>query len=185
MIESLRMATKSLHEDLEKKNIARRIIDNNISMEEYKLLLLQNFIAYRTAERAMRTYLPEVEEISKHEKLEMDLKYFDIDLPLLFDFEKEFVCQNKIQALGTAYVVEGSALGGMLISKELKNCNELQGMPDQHFFSGDRKSAEGWARFLKLIRNSQFSENEKEEASEKAKETFLLFKKAFGVHLSV
>lgn len=179
MISRFREATRELHEQIEKENQAKKILDHSINLEEYKLLLLQNYIAYRTVEKEISQYLPDY-EASKHQQLEKDLKALEVDPSVASEYEPEFSCNNKIEALGAAYVVEGSALGGMIISKELKECKNLEGLEDQHFFSGKRDIIKAWNKFKKELNSRQYSEEEKEQASEKAKDTFRFFGSVFS-----
>lgn len=179
MINSLREHTRSLHKEIEKDNLAGLIMDHSISLEEYKTLLLQNYISYKTVEKAV---LPFIEDFGslKSDQLEKDLKFLDVDLNLVEGFENDISCSNKVEALGAAYVVEGSVLGGMMIAKELENCKKLETIKEHHFFNGDRTNTAGWKTFLKQINSQDFSEEEKLQASNKAKETFTFFGKVFS-----
>ncbi|RKS50534.1 heme oxygenase [Gillisia mitskevichiae] len=179
MINSLREHTRSLHKEIEKDNLAGLIMDHSISLEEYKTLLLQNYISYKTVEKAV---LPFIEDFGslKSDQLEKDLKFLDVDLNLVEGFENDISCSNKVEALGAAYVLEGSVLGGMMIAKELKNCKKLETIKEHHFFNGNRNNTAGWKTFLKLINSQDFSEEEKLQASNKAKETFTFFGKVFS-----
>lgn len=168
-----------MHEQIEKENQAKKIIDHSIALEEYKLLLLQNYIAYRTVEKQIARFLPDY-EAAKHKQLEKDLTALDVATSIALEYEAEFSCNNKTEALGAAYVVEGSALGGMVISKELKECTHLNGIGEQHFFSGDRANVKSWNKFKKELDSHEYSEDEKEQATQKAKETFQFFGKIFS-----
>jgi heme oxygenase len=182
MLNSLREATAELHRKLEGDNLAGKIIDHSISLEEYRLLLIQNFIAYRSVERQLNQFLS-FENMEKTLQLEEDLLTLGVDdLDHIPDID--FNCKNEAEAIGAAYVVEGSAMGGMLIGKEIPNCETLNSLPPQKFFSGGRDSVKSWNNFLKFLRSRDFSEEEKEIASTKAQETFRLFGKAFKVELS-
>ena len=182
MLNSLREATAELHRKLEGDNLAGKIIDHSISLEEYRLLLIQNFIAYRTVEKQLKQFLP-FENMEKTLQLEQDLLALGVEDPVSIP-ELDFTCVNEAEAIGAAYVVEGSAMGGMLIGKEIPNCETLSSLPPQKFFSGGRDSVKSWNNFLKFLRSRDFSKEEKEMASIKAQETFRLFGEAFKVELS-
>lgn len=182
MLTNLREETRKLHEKLEGNNLASRIIDHSISREEYAILLYQNLLACAKVEDAIREFLPS-EDISKTDKLRRDLKDLGVkQADASWDFQ--FDCANEAEAIGAAYVIEGSAMGGMMIGREIPNCEALKDLPAQHFFSGSRDAAKGWNVFLKRLRNSSFSEAEIFAASEKAKETFGLFEAAFKIEFS-
>lgn len=180
MLNSLREGTKTLHNDIEKDNVASKIMNHSISLEEYKLLLFQNYRAYKTAETEIQKFLPDY-GTDKTDRLKADLKNFEVtDSDCVLDFK----CISEAEAIGAAYVIEGSAMGGMIIGKEVKNCKSLDSLPNQQFFNGERSSMTGWNKYLKYLRSREFNEQEILTATEKAKDTFLLFKKAFDSQLS-
>lgn len=178
MLDSLRKGTAQLHERLEKNNLANKILDHSISLEEYKFLLYQNYLAYSSVEKKISGYLPE-QQMNKAESLKNDLNNLNVRLlegSEVFDFN----CQNEAEAIGAAYVLEGSAMGGLMIGKELQQCEIAGELPEQQFFSGKRESAKGFNNFLKMLRNRDFNEQETDMAVNKAVETFRLFEKAFS-----
>ncbi|MBI6119819.1 biliverdin-producing heme oxygenase [Salegentibacter maritimus] len=174
MLNNLRDSTKKLHEDLEKENLAGQIISNDISLENYKLLLLQNYISYKITEDEIVKFIPTYKS-DKSEKLAKDLEGLEVDASIYKEFKPEFALNSYEEALGAAYVVLGSALGGMYISKEVPNCRSLQGIPGPHFFSRDRDGVKSWNTFVKELKSKEFTEIQIKEASGKAKETFEFF----------
>ena len=120
MLNKLREATKALHEALEGQNLANKIMDHSITEEEYKLLLLQNFAAYAATEDSIAQYLNDYTS-TKTDAIRLDLASLGIDKA---ETSLEFHCDNEAEAVGAAYVVEGSAMGGLMIGKELKPDNE-------------------------------------------------------------
>ncbi|MCP9199936.1 biliverdin-producing heme oxygenase [Gramella sp. GC03-9] len=177
ILDSLRQATAELHHRLEGENLTGKIMDHSISLEEYKLLIYQNFIAYRSVEKAISGFLP-IAEMQKTSQLEKDLKSLGVPVPGE-EHDIHFDCKDEMEAIGAAYVLEGSAMGGLMIGKELKNCQISQLISEQHFFSGERSSMAGWNKFLKFLRSREFDQNQVNKACDKAKETFLLFEQAF------
>lgn len=178
MLNSLREGTAQLHKRLEENNLANKIMDHSISLEEYKFLLYQNYLAYSSVEPKIAAFLPE-QKLGKAENIKQDLYNLNVKLfegAEVFDFS----CQNEAEAIGAAYVLEGSAMGGLMIGKELQECEIASILPEQLFFSGKRESATGFNQFLKMLRNRNFSEKEIDLAVSKAVETFKLFEKAFS-----
>ncbi|SFC33800.1 heme oxygenase [Zunongwangia mangrovi] len=179
MLQTLREQTATLHKEIEKDNTAGLIMDHSITLEEYKLLLLQNYLAYKIVEDEIKQFEPEF-STDKSERLAEDLNALNIDFSSpLVQFENQFHCKDKIEALGAAYVLEGSAMGGMLIAKELQNCTKLASISTHHFFNGDRKNVQGWKEFMKRVNAREFSEEEIQKATLKAQETFRFFGKIF------
>jgi len=178
MLNNLREATKELHENLEKENLAVKIISNKISLEEYKLLLLQNYIAYKISEKEISKFIPGYQS-DKSEQLAADLQNLNVDTSLTHAFIDKFKISSYEEALGAAYVVMGSALGGVYISKEIPNCASLAGISNPYFFNGNRDGVKSWNTFVKELKAEDFSESQIIEASQKAKETFQFFGMVF------
>ncbi|WP_240462891.1 biliverdin-producing heme oxygenase [Mesonia aquimarina] len=179
ILDKLREATKQLHEEIEQDNLAEHIISHKISLADYKLLLLQNYIAYHVTETEIAKQLSSFAP-SKAKRLEKDLAQLHISRELVKDFKNVFSCQTEAEAWGALYVVEGSALGGMLIAKNLSECKNLSEIEVHHFFDGNHKNIAGWKDFCKALKKKDFSEKETKEAIEKAKETFVFFGEVFN-----
>jgi heme oxygenase (biliverdin-IX-beta and delta-forming) len=177
MIQRLKEETRELHEQVEAQNLARQIMDHSIDLETYKQLLIQNFIAYRATENAIKEYLPDYSG-KKHQQLKNDLQHLGVSAEKL-PKNDIFECHSQAEALGAAYVVEGSALGGMLLARNLKKCSGLESIEQHHFFSGDKDNLKDWNAFKAQLEQYNFSENEAEKAIEKAKDTFRFFQAIF------
>ncbi len=178
ILENIRKQTKSLHEQIEQENKAKYILDHSITEEDYKILLIQNYIAYRVVESEIKRFIPEF-STDKSDRIYLDLISFGLPIHTeIKHFRKQFNCSNYLESLGASYVLEGSAMGGMLLARELQNCTNLQ-TKKHHFFNGDRNNAKSWNAFLKTINNTDFTEEEQQIIVEKAKETFLFFEEVF------
>ena len=178
MLEKLRAATQELHEKIEGENTADLIMKHSISVEQYKKLLLQNYVAYKITEDKIEAQLPEYTS-DKTENLAKDLTELNVDLSISENFQHDFTINTDAEALGAWYVVEGSSLGGMMIAKNIKECEQLSNIEEHHFFNGKRQSVDGWRKFTKDLKKKDFSAEEETQAIEKAKETFLFFGKVF------
>ncbi|MDT0651540.1 biliverdin-producing heme oxygenase, partial [Autumnicola edwardsiae] len=66
-----------------------------------------------------------------------------------------------------------------LISRNIKQCDNLSSIENHHFFNGKRDSLKSWNEFKKLLDSRSFSEEEKTLAINKAKETFKFFGQVF------
>jgi len=180
MLNRLREETAELHRELEKDNLANKIMDQSIDLEEYKNLLFQNFLAYENAEAEITKFISGYSS-DKSMRLKKDLRGIGVEN---FACSLDFSCTSEAEAIGAAYVLEGSAMGGMLIGKELKKCSFFDEIPEQLFFNGKRDGIKGWNEYLKFLRSRDFSDAEIDSAASKAKETFLLFGEAFKLDLS-
>lgn len=178
MILRLKEETRELHEQIEEKNLAKQIMSHNIDLETYKLLLFQNFIAYYYTETQIEKFLPNYKG-RKHLQLRKDLEQLQISAELPFKNDI-FECHSLAEAFGAAYVVEGSALGGLVIAKNLDKCPALDPVDEHYFFNGNKNNLEDWRNFKIQLEAHTFSESEEKEALEKAKETFQFFDSVFS-----
>lgn len=173
--ESFKEATKDLHQQVEEENLARFIMDHSMDLETYKLLLLQNFIAYQKTENAIALFIKGY-QATKHKELQKDLEELQIS-EVAPDFT--FSCNSTAEAFGAAYVVEGSALGGMVLARNIPKCPGLSSIEKHHFFNGDKVNLKSWQDFKNKLSEQDFSEMEQQEALEKAKDTFRFFREVF------
>ena len=173
--EIIKEATKDLHQQVEEENLARFIMDHSIDLGIYKLLLLQNFLAYQKTEKAIAPFISYFEG-AKHEQLKKDLDQLQVSEVTL---DTGFSCSNRAEAFGAAYVVEGSALGGMVLARNIPKCSGLSSVEKHHFFNGDRDNLKSWNDFKNELSQQDFSEEEQMQAIEKAKETFRFFREVF------
>ncbi|MDT0644682.1 biliverdin-producing heme oxygenase [Zunongwangia sp. F363] len=184
MLTELRKATAVLHEQLEKENNAKLILNHTITPEQYKELLYQNYIAYYCTEKEISRQLQDYRE-SKYLALEKDLKALNIPAKVPASIAQKFSCNSEIEALGAAYVVEGSAMGGKIISKNLTECSKLSHIKNHYFFSGKREDIKSWRAFTKKLESRSFSDEEIRTAQSKARETFRFFSIAFMIQIPV
>ena len=91
MLNSLRDSTKKLHEELEKENLAGQIISHEISLDDYKLLLLQNYIAYKITEAEISKFIPSYQS-DKTDKLAKDLEALGVDNSISKEFQEKECC---------------------------------------------------------------------------------------------
>ncbi|MDT0647568.1 biliverdin-producing heme oxygenase [Zunongwangia sp. F260] len=178
MLSELRDSTAELHREIEEENAAGKIMDHSISITQYKNLLFQNYVAYAISEKEISAQLVNYEP-SKYKELEKDLDQLNVPAEIPLFSGSDFFCNSEAEAFGAAYVVEGSAMGGMLISRNLKHCKKLSSIENHHFFNGKRDSLKSWNKFKKLIESKTFTEEEKTSAINKAKETFEFFGQVF------
>lgn len=183
MLKKLKEETRILHEQIEAQNLARRILDHSIDLDTYKLLLCQNYLAYRKTETEIKKIFPNYRD-KKHRQLQKDLEQFHVPIPLSCE-DEFFKCESKAEALGATYVVEGSALGGLLLAKNISKCQNLAGIEQHYFFNGNKNNLHDWNNFKKALQDYTFTEVEEAEAIAKAKATFRFFGKIFNKKLQI
>lgn len=183
MIKKLKEETRELHERIEDQNLAKQIMDHTIDLETYKLLLLQNYLAYRETEAQIKRFLPDY-PAKKHLQLHQDLEHLGVPVNIPVE-NVTFECNSKAEAIGAAYVVEGSALGGLVLAKNIQKCENLNHVSQHHFFNGDKENLKDWNYFRTQLEEFSFTEQEERQALEKAKATFLFFENIFQRRLEV
>ena len=184
VLEKLRQETDALHQRLEEDNPAQTILNHTMNLDGYKSLLLQNYLAYQCMEEQIKTFLPQL-SMDKTQRLEADLTDLGISPEVHVQYHSNpFKITSVAQAFGAAYVVEGSAMGGMVIAKHLRRCQALKDLKQQHFFNGDKSSLASWKFFQEELLSQDFDSQQEKELLEAAKDAFLVFEKFFQVSYS-
>lgn len=124
----LRSETAEKHKELESLMFVQEIMNNSLSVENYKKLLTINYIIHQKLENKLANMLDanlarqlDMSSRLKLNALEKDLDYWNIDnltLPAL-NFELFIPDQNNAAVLGALYVLEGATLGGNVIKKHI------------------------------------------------------------------
>lgn len=178
--EYLKTYTKLEHASLEKQLIG--IIKGIRTTEQYIDLLRMFYGFYQALEPGMEQYLtqeliPDIKQRRKAGALLQDIRdlgdesrqqHIEVDTPVI---------NNYARALGAAYVLEGSTLGGVIIAKMIKT--QLPDIPAGKGFSFFTCYGEDGPNMWKKFRTYLLALTNKEDqdiAAETARQTFLTFK---------
>lgn len=183
MIKFLKEGTTSIHSEVEQTNLAKHIMDHSITPEVFKRLLIQNYYAYYTIEKQLQQNTEKVSsnlkafiDTKKSRKLLKDLNNLDNTFKAISLENLNFKIESELDAIGALYVIEGSMLGGLLISKHLDHCSNLSNIKTQQFFKSDPKnSMMRWKNFTTTVNEMTFTEDQKQSALQTAKKTFQVF----------
>jgi len=183
ILDYLKENTKGIHQKLEKDNLAKFIMDHSISKDNYHKLLTQNYKFYHSIEQALipkrhliKTCLHPFLTFEKSQRLKKDLKYLGCEMEDDLPQNIPFKIDSENAALGSLYVSEGSALGGLMISKQLKNCHHLSFMKEHCFFGKDAPKILGrWKNFKQTVAQNFQDDTIKEEVLKSATKTFEFF----------
>lgn len=150
--------------------------------EQYSDLLNLFFTYFGALEKRINQYigssqLPDYPERRKTESLLNDMNYLggssleaieDADVPQI---------DSPLQAFGALYVIEGSTLGGVMISKMMKKQLDLQDGRGLSFFESYGEETEAmWSRFKEVLDRQVSNEADEQLILNAADETFLKFK---------
>lgn len=146
--------------------------------------LLKTFYGYfkpveeRIGKQLHAMQLPDLQQRRKADWILQDLTFSNAhvtDLPQATNLPK---INNRHQAFGAMYVLEGSTLGGRGITKMLLKNSALQLNEMQvHFFNGyGVETGARWMTFLQCLNQQETSDTAMEQMIFSANETFTLLK---------
>lgn len=159
---TVKAATAALHAELE--NLMRPRLSSIKSGEDYAALLKMFFGFYGPLENSIHRHitqdlLPDIHGRQKTSLLQEDLNTLGLDtqqIPICFSLPQ---INNSAAAFGALYVLEGSTLGGRIITRMLLQ-NDAVPREALRFFSGYGEATGGkWKTFLQAL-NSQAQQPE-------------------------
>ena len=175
--EELKLRTKERHQQLEVKIItAIKLIHHR---NDYARLL-QLFAGYFGSledlieQTLSLNMMPDYPLRRKAAALQADLKSINTPLPGKIGSENLPIIENSLQALGALYVMEGSTLGGRIITKMI-----AAKLPDEtafSFFEGyGEKTIDMWTSFKTSIDAIGLTKEDRKIIVESANDTFYQF----------
>jgi heme oxygenase len=164
--EKLKNATAKNHDELELLMFVGEIMDKTLTPEQYKSLLVTNYLVHRQYEVDLHVMLNDklkhdllIEKRSKLQSLELDLEEAGIDS---VQIDHEFINLpilnfNSSSILGAMYVLEGATLGGNVIYKKLMLNSNLTDLQYKfHYYNVYASDLmPNWISFVKTINMAQ------------------------------
>jgi len=147
--------TKLYHEEVKSRlPIAR--LDFNLTHYQHLILswhqvleVLEPFIWSFEEWRTLQVCPVERRKLSW---VQQDLKYFNLPSPASSSWKPRWSWQNFSEALGCAYVLESSSLGGPLIARHLQDRWGLDGRSGARFYEGyGARTGVAWQGFAKAL----------------------------------
>jgi heme oxygenase len=176
--EKLKENTKQNHQQLEKVLVGK--LKAIRSAGEYASLLKLFYGYFGGLEVEINKVLdagllPDNAERRKTQCLANDLRYLASEVPAKATGDDLPALHSHLQALGALYVIEGSTLGGKIISKMMQQQMGLDGQALSFFTSYGERTKEMWNTFKQVL--DQQAKNAEQEAVviAAANETFLKF----------
>jgi heme oxygenase len=114
LLQQLREATREQHAALDRSLLTN---DGALTRAHYEVLLLGSFAVLKLLEDRLVTWFHQFAEPSRKDCLERDLVELGVSTPAPEVSVPQV--QSLAEAFGCAYVVEGSALGGMVMARSL------------------------------------------------------------------
>ncbi|HEY0742734.1 MAG TPA: biliverdin-producing heme oxygenase [Chryseosolibacter sp.] len=182
LADELKEQTRLVHADLEKKLLTH--IQGVKDTGRYTRLLVLMYGYYAALEQQLDRFRQDLPDYNIRRKSQAILDDLDVlayptkQIPVCLDVPS---IHSLPSALGAMYVLEGSTLGGKIISKMLlKQVPTLEG--STRFFQGYKEeSMTMWQKFKEHL-HSTVDESQQHETHFAAKETFVKFKKWLEYH---
>lgn len=170
----IRLETRDLHEQLENE---LNFPGSDLTFARYTQVLARFYGFYVQWERNLSPWTTELhlrgfELRPKAADLIRDLEFFSLDASQieLCPFVPAF--ETLPEAVGSVYVMEGSALGGQVISRQLESLLGLSGGAGYQFFSSaGRNVGQEWRRFQQVLLRLSSKEND-DALIDSARKTF-------------
>jgi heme oxygenase len=181
--EKLKEKTKLNHQLLEKKLVGK--LKAMRSKQDYTELLALFYSFFGGLELAIdqhidTSHLPDYPQRRKTAALAHDITELGAGLPVLAGGNEIPPINNHLQALGALYVIEGSTLGGKIISKMISG--QLQLSAGLSFFNGYGEQTENMWQIFKQSIDQPLEAIEEDKVILSANDTFLQFSRWFDQH---
>lgn len=173
--ERIKSETAELHKALEEKSFGSKIMSGQLTLADYKQIILMNYQMNKAFEEQWKDLsfdVPPSLMLAQRHKLES----LEKDMALLgiapTDSSLSFPVATYPQFMGALYVFEGSTLGGAVIHKQLVKNQNLANLTAFNFYNcyGD-KIGMLWKVFLDHL-TAITNEDEVNECIAAANETF-------------
>jgi len=179
----MKSGTKRWHTIVEKDTAMNRLLRADITLAEYCEIVRRLHSIHQQLETQLSACPPMEKELPSTKRsalLLSDIMYFDLTpiQPEQFeDYPLMPPITSREAALGAMYVLDGSALGGMLIHKQLLNNLFRQGdIGGLAFFGADPTAGMSqWMKFQKPLERTLVFQDQVEEAVNAANRTFDYF----------
>lgn len=176
----LKSETASLHDQIEAQSPMKRLMSPDLTQAEYARALGLFWDIYDELEPALQNNqellaaLPDLNQRGKLDSLKNDLRA----LGHTVSSERAQSECSYARALGTMYVLEGSTLGGQVITKNLRRHAFIGDHNLQFFNHYGAETMNFWRAFLNVL--AQANPSLDDEIVESAKNTFKRFAAAFA-----
>lgn len=180
LLEQLKTETLNNHQQLEKNLILR--LKGMESSSDY-VRILQIFYGYFSAlEDQIKNYigddqLPDHADRRKTLQIKEDLILLKAEVPEKATLNDLPEIANEIQAFGALYVIEGSTLGGQIISKMISKKLDMDSDEGLSFFNSyGNDTMPMWAKFKNTLALKASNPAAADELVKSANDTFLKFR---------
>jgi heme oxygenase len=180
LTETIKTATQQYHQATEKILIGK--MKNMRSLNDYSDILQLFYGYFGGLEQQIDRYitatdLTDYNERRKTAALANDLEALGTTLPTKASDDELPSINNNLQAFGALYVIEGSTLGGKIISKMVQQHLGITDGKGLSFFDGyGEDTGRKWSEFQQTLNNVGNTPEREAEIIAAANDTFAKFK---------
>lgn len=163
----LKKETAQYHDEIEQKLESNKLFNGTFTQANYYKMLEVNYQFIAVLEPEIKSFLTEADlsfldqiNLNKLELLAKDLTELKLKKTLPQSNE---LLDNRAQALGALYVIEGSMLGGMVIAKQLKKYSELAETGFNYFGHYGQGIGSIWKSFVAYLNDNIKEEDQQEQ----------------------
>jgi len=164
----LKKETLQYHDEIEAKLESKRLFDGTFTQENYYKMLLVNHQFIKAYEGEIFKLLNESDKLILNRINLNKLALIEKDLTELNLTPNEITpinsLENREEALGALYVIEGSMLGGMVIAKQLKKYPDLEFSNFNYFGHYGNDIGPIWKEFVAYL-NQEIIDIEAQDAT--------------------
>jgi len=178
--DEIKEATLENHQQVEKVLVTR--MKAMRSMNDYTALLQMFYGYFGGLEKMIKPYitsniLADHNDRRKTEALVNDLETLNAGVPTTANETDLPVITNYLQAFGALYVIEGSTLGGKIISQMMQKHLHFNGNEGLSFFEGyGDDTMPMWENFKQALNNVVKNDDDASIVLKSANDTFARFK---------
>lgn len=174
--EALRKQTQDAHKRAETARGMKILMSPSLTAQDY-LGILTTWLNWHYKNEpfifaALEDFAPaDINKRTKIPLLETDLKHANIPVEAKNLATPKLTLQNKYQALGALYVLEGSTLGGQIILKQLRQ--KLDSRLPHYFYTGYGEATyQQWHIFLAHLATCPLNTLQRQQVIDGANKTF-------------
>ena len=172
----LKEKTATYHTEIESKLESNKLFDGTFSDENYYKMLQVNHLFLKVYEQNIVHYLSDkdIENLAstnfqKLPLIEKDL--IELNLAQL-NTNTSVTINNRAEAFGALYVIEGSMLGGNVIAKTLKKYPNLEHKNFNYFGHYGENLGVSWKAFVHYINEEFVTEDQQNQVLNGAKKAY-------------
>ena len=177
--DKIKEATLAAHQQVEKALVGKMKAIR--SKDDYVDLLKIFYGYFGGLEQQIKSYInqAQLEDYSDRRKTDAiaaDIKDLGGEISVLANGSDLPIINNYLQAFGALYVIEGSILGGSIISEMMQKHLTFDGQKGLSFFNGyGEQTQQMWVNFKSSLNVAVKSEDDEQVVLQAANETFARF----------